>query len=121
MDKDKKTLENLLETIKQFNQDRDWDQFHNPKDLAIGMVTESAELLDLFRFVSADKLEALMVDKQEAIEEEVMDVLYFVLRFAQMNHINIYDAFERKMAKNEKKYPVESVRGKHHKYTEYKK
>ena len=113
------------ETIKQilkFRDDRDWKQFHNPKDLAIGISTEANELLDIFRFKNEEEMKKIMNDeiKRRHVEEELADVLFFVLRFAQMNHMDLKDILTRKIQKNGQKYPADEVRGKNFKYNEYK-
>ena len=74
----------MQEMVKQFCEERDWSQFHNPKDLAIGISTEANELLDMFRFKSEEQMKAMMETpaKKEAIADELADTLYFILRFA---------------------------------------
>ena len=119
MDK-KTTIEELKNEVKKFCEDRDWDQFHNPKELVIGISTEANELLELFRFKSEDDMKRIMnSDKKTAVEEELADVLYFVLRFAQMNDIDLSQAIENKIEKNNKKYPIEKSKGSNKKYNEY--
>lgn len=112
----------LEEKIQKFCEERDWDQFHNPKDLAIGISTEANELLDIFRFQSETDIERIFADekKREHVEDELADTLFFVLRFAQMNGIDLGGALDRKMKKNAAKYPVEKIKGKNLKYTELK-
>ncbi len=112
-------LNELIDSIKEFCQQRDWDQYHNPKDLAIGISTEAAELLDLFRFKNGDEIQQTITNKREHIEDELADVLFFVLRFAQMNDIDLKKALEHKMVKNAAKYPVDKVKGNNKKYNEY--
>ena len=100
------TLEELKNKVKEFCEKRDWDQFHDPKELAIGISTEANELLQIFRFKSKQDMETLMQsDKSEKVKEEVADILYFVLRFAQMNNIDLSEAIVSKLEKNDKKYP----------------
>lgn len=120
MDDETATVRALMDMVRRFCEERDWDRFHNPKDLAIGMVTESSELLDIFRFRSEEESKAIFSDPghREHIEEEVADVLYFVLRFAQTSGIDLSGALETKIAKNAEKYPAELSRGKNLKYTE---
>ncbi len=119
MDKNS-TIKDLKDMVKKFCQDRDWDQFHNPKELAIGISTEANELLQIFRFKSEDDMKMLMSsEKKFEVEEELADVLYFVLRFAEMNNIDLSDSIKSKIQKNNKKYPVEKVRGCNKKYNEY--
>ena len=107
--------------IKQFCDERDWDQFHSPKELAIGMVTESAELLDHFRFLSDDQVQEKMSDPEarEEVLTELADVLFFVLRFAQRNDVDLASALEKKMKINSEKYPVDLAKGKNLKYNEF--
>ncbi|WP_066712029.1 nucleotide pyrophosphohydrolase [Clostridium sp. Marseille-P299] len=114
------TVNELINKVKAFCEERDWDQFHNPKDLAIGISTEANELLDIFRFKSMDDIDEIMSNKEkrEHVEEELADVFFFVLRFAQMNHIDLKDALEMKIEKNARKYPADKVKGKNIKYNE---
>lgn len=112
-------INELIETIRIFCEERDWDQYHNPKDLAIGISTEAAELLDLFRFKNNEEIQETITNKREHIEDELADVLFFVLRFAQMNNIDLKNALGNKMAKNALKYPVDKVKGNNKKYNEY--
>ena len=114
-----KEMQNIIET---FCDERDWDQFHNPKDLAIGISTEANELLDLFRFKSEEQIQSLMCDEafRFRVSEELADVLFFLLRFAQLNAFDLKNAFLVKMEKNAHRYPSDTVRGKNLKYNEYK-
>ena len=117
----KTTLDELKIKVKEFCEARDWDQFHNPKELAIGISTEANELLQIFRFKSEEDMKRLMTsDKRIEVEEEIADVLYFVLRFAQMNNIDLSSALYSKIDKSDKKYPVDKVKGCNKKYNEYR-
>ena len=104
----------------EFCKERDWDQFHTPKDISIGIITEASELLEHFRFKTDEEMEQMLSDagKRTAIAEELCDVLYFVLRFAQKYNFDISTEFVRKMSINEQKYPVEKSRGSNKKYME---
>lgn len=115
------TVKELMEEVRNFCEQRDWDQFHNPKDLAIGISTEANELLDIFRFKNQEDMEELMHDgkKRIHVEEELADVFFFVLRFAQMNDMDLKKILEDKLEKNGRKYPAEVVRGQNKKYNEY--
>ena len=117
-----KTIVELENEVKTFCEERDWDQFHNPKDLAIGISTEANELLDIFRFHSDEEVKNIFKNskKHEHIEEEIADTLFFVLRFAQLNNIDLPMALDNKLKKNAEKYPVEKSKGKNLKYTEIK-
>lgn len=114
------TIQELKDAVKKFCEDRDWDQYHNAKDLAIGVITESSELLDHFRFKSQDQIKKMFEnpDKRTEISEEMADVLYFLLRLAQMNNIDLSTELKKKIEKNGLKYPVEKVKGLNKKYTE---
>lgn len=118
---DKTTIEELKIAIKEFCEVRDWDQYHNAKDLAIGIITEASEVLEHFRFKSLDEVEELMKDPEskKAVSHELSDVLYFVFRLAQMYDIDISEAYHEKMQKNALHYPVEKSKGKNNKYTAY--
>lgn len=114
-----KTINELIKQVQEFCEARDWDQFHNPKDLAIGLSTESNELLDIFRFKTEEQMNKIMhSSKREHVEEEIADVFFFVLRFAQMNNIDLSEALTKKINKNNEKYPVEKAKGSNSKYNE---
>jgi len=118
---DKKTnIHELKEVVKKFCEDREWDQYHGAKELAIGIITESAELLDHFRFKSEKQIKEMFENpkKRAEISEEMADVLYFLLRLAQKYNIDLTTELNRKMDKNEKRYPVEKIKGLNKKYTE---
>lgn len=111
------TLQQAKSLVQAFCEARDWDQFHDPKELAIGMSTEANELLEIFRFQSREQMQAMMADPQtrEHVCEELADVFFFVLRFAQMNGIDLGSALQDKVEKNDRKYPVEKARGRNEK------
>jgi|SRR3989338_8034595 len=117
----KTNIHELKEKVRKFCEERDWDQYHNAKDLAIGVSTEASELLEHFRFKSEKEVEELLKnpEKRKEISEEMADVLYFILRLAQRYDIDVATEFEKKMQKNAKKYPVENVKGLNKKYNEY--
>lgn len=104
--------------IRKFCDDRDWDQFHNFKDLAISLNLEASEVLEHFQWKSADEIEQHLKDKKHEVGEELADVLYWVLLIANKANIDLDEAFVQKMVKNEKKYPIEKAKGSHKKYTE---
>jgi NTP pyrophosphatase (non-canonical NTP hydrolase) len=113
------TLDKLKSTVQAFCEARDWDQFHSPKDLAIGVITEAAELLECFRFQSDEQALTLLSDPcvKEEIEDEIADVLFFLLRFSQRFDVDLTKALLRKIEKSERKYPVEKAKGRNTKYT----
>lgn len=116
------TLGSMIDEIKQFCAERDWDQFHTPKEMAIGMITESSELLEIFRFKTETQCQEILKDAvgREKVADELADVFYFLLRFAERAHIDLPRAFAAKMEKNRSKYPIEKSRGSNQKYDEFK-
>lgn len=114
------TLSDLKRHVKRFCDERDWDQFHGPKDLAIGVATEAAELLEVFRFKSPEECEQIMhmAESRERIADEIADTLYFLLRICQRYDLDISSELVRKMKKNEERYPVSKSKGSNRKYDE---
>ncbi len=114
------SLKNTTQAVKEFCEARDWDQFHSPKELAIGISNEANELLSLFRFKSKEEMEKMLKDdaKRQQISQELADVLYFLLRFSQMYDFDLLEAIKEKMEINNRKYPVEKSKGKNVKYNE---
>lgn len=117
---DKTSVEQLKGLVKTFCEERDWDQYHNAKDLAIGIITESSELLEHFRFKSEKEVEDLFKEKskRKEISEELSDILYFILRFAEKYDIDLSEELKEKIDKNIQKYPIEKSKGLNKKYTE---
>jgi NTP pyrophosphatase (non-canonical NTP hydrolase) len=115
-----KNIQELKNKIKKFCEARDWDQYHNPKDLSIGIITESSELLEHFRFKSEDEACAFLDDKvkKNEISEELADILFFVLRLSQKYEIDLSESLDKKLKKNECRYPIEKSKGSNKKYTE---
>ncbi len=111
-------LEALVKEVEIFCAERNWDQFHGLKELAIGVVTESAELLELFRFKTAEESEKFFAEVQNRVkvEDEISDVLFFILRLAGRFEINLPSALRSKIAKNAEKYPVAKAYGSNKKY-----
>lgn len=116
-----RTIQDLKDMVREFCEKRDWDQFHNPKELAIGIATEAGELLQLFRFKDETQMQEMLEEEKakQKIRDELADVLYFTLRFAQLYDIDLYETLSEKLQQNEKKYPQDKVRGKNKKYDEY--
>lgn len=109
-------IKSLTGKIIKFRDERDWKQFHNPKDVALSLVLEAAEVLEHFQWKSRDEIEKYIEKNKDDIGEELADVLYWVLLMAHDLRIDIKDALEKKVKKNKEKYPVEKARGKHTKY-----
>jgi len=117
---DTATMDFAKSVVREFCDERDWAQYHNPKDLAIGMVTEASELLQIFRFKTPEQAKAIVDDpsRRQEVCDELSDVFYCVLRFADMNGIDLITSLEEKIRKNAEKYPAEICRGKNDKYNE---
>ncbi len=110
-------LEELTEKIIKFRDERDWKQFHSPKDSAIALLSEAAEVLDQFKWLSEKEISAYIKDSKKEIADELSDVLSWVLLMSYDLGIDIKRSFNAKMKENSKKYPVKKARGKHIKYT----
>jgi NTP pyrophosphatase (non-canonical NTP hydrolase) len=113
-------IKNLTKRIIDFRDARDWKQFHNPKDVALSLSLEAAEVLEHFQWKNGQELDEYVQTHKEHIGEELADVLYWVLLMSHDLNIDITDALSKKMDKNEEKYAVEKAKGNHKKYTELK-
>lgn len=111
-------IADLQKRIRIFIDERDWDQFHNLKDLAISLNLEAAEVLEHFQWKNEKEIDEHAKNRKDDVGEEIADVLYWVLLLSNKIDLNLTDAFEKKMQKNEAKYPVEKAKGSHKKYTE---
>jgi NTP pyrophosphatase (non-canonical NTP hydrolase) len=105
----------LIERIKQFSKDRDWSQFHDPKNLAISLQLEASEVLELFQWTKDNQAKP---GKEDAIANELADVFYWLILLANHYEIDLTQALEKKMLENEAKYPVEKSKGRSDKYTD---
>lgn len=114
-----RTLAELRERLRRFAQARDWDQFHSPKNLAMALIAEAAELVEHFQWLTEAQSAELSAEKRTAVAEELADVLVYLVRIADKLDIDLMAAASAKMARNEAKYPAEHVKGSAKKYTEY--
>lgn len=112
------SIKDLTARILTFRQERDWQQFHNIKDMAVSLSLEAAELLELTQWRNGAELDAHLAERKEAVGHELADVLYWTLLIAHDLRIDLGEAFEAKMSINEAKYPTEKARGSRQKYTE---
>lgn len=113
-------LEELKRRVLAFAQERDWEQFHSPKNLSMALAAEAAELMENFLWVQPEASRARLEDPQrrKAVEEELADIFIYALQFANQTGIDLATAIEAKMEINARKYPVEKARGRSEKYTE---
>lgn len=111
-------MDEVMTRIRQFRDARDWLQFHNPKDLAVSISIEAAELLEEFQWKSADESRRHAAEHKERVSDEIADVAIYLLELTDVLGIDLAAAIYAKLDKNEKKYPVERSRGNSKKYTE---
>jgi len=113
------SLETLKLAMRQFAEEREWDQFHSPKNLSMALASETGELLDCFRWLTEEASYQLDDHQAQAVKEELADVLLFTVRLADKLNIDLLSAAQEKIVKNERNYPVDRVKGSAKKYTEY--
>ncbi|NTV50979.1 MAG: nucleotide pyrophosphohydrolase [Geobacteraceae bacterium] len=113
------SLESLRDHLRVFAKDRDWDQYHTPKNLSMALIAEAAELVEHFQWVEGDQSHLLEDKTRSSVEEELADILIYLVRISDKLGIDLYKAAERKLEINARKYPADKVRGSAKKYTEY--
>ncbi|WP_284451839.1 nucleotide pyrophosphohydrolase [Methylophaga thalassica] len=110
----------LLKQLIEFRRERDWEQFHNPKDVAISLSIEASELLEWFQWKTAEQVQQrLASDKREELEDEIADVAVYLAYLCHDLNIDLNQAIKNKMQKNAAKYPRDKVKGRNDKYDEY--
>jgi NTP pyrophosphatase (non-canonical NTP hydrolase) len=113
------SLECLRDRLREFALEREWDQYHTPKNLSMALIAEAAELVEHFQWVDGSQSHLLEDKTWQAVEEELADILIYLVRISDKLNVDLYKAAERKIAINGRKYPAELVRGSARKYTEY--
>jgi len=113
------TLEQLRQQLAEFAARRDWDQFHSPKNLSMALIAEAAELVEHFQWLTETQSQHLAEDKQQAVADEIADILIFLLRIADKLDIDPLVAAQQKIARNEQRYPVDKVKGSAKRASEY--
>ncbi len=108
----------LRDALRAFAAERDWDQFHSPRNLATALAVEAAELLEPFQWLDDAQSRALSRETRAAVEEEMADVLLYLVRLADRLDVDLEQAARAKLARNALKYPVEKARGTSRKYDE---
>jgi len=111
-------LTQLRDALRQFAAERDWDQFHSPKNLASALSVEAAELLERFQWLTEEQSRQLPPTELARVREEMADVLNYLVRLADKLDVNLLEAAREKMKINEQKYPVDKARGHAKKYSE---
>ncbi len=113
------SLEELSLYLKEFARARDWEQFHNPKNLCMALSIEVAEACEHFQWLSPEQAQNLTPDQRDAVALELADIQMYLVRLADQLGIDLWQAIATKTRLNEAKYPAELVRGKAAKYTTY--
>jgi len=113
------SIESLRDILREFARERDWDQFHTPKNLSMALIAEAAELVEHFQWVDGETSHLLEEKVRPSVEEEIADIFIYLVRIADKLGIDLYQAAGRKIEINARKYPADKVRGSARKYTEY--
>lgn len=114
------SLEDLRQRLALFAKVRDWEQFHNPKNLAMALIAEAAELVEHFQWLSAEQSENLSEEKLEEVRLELADIQIYLIRIADRLNVDLIRAVKDKMARNEERYPVDKVKGSARRAAEYR-
>ncbi len=112
-------MEELIYKLRDFAKERDWEQFHSPKNLAMALSVEAAEIVELFQWMTEEQSKNLSKEKIEKLKEEIGDVMIYLTKLADKFGIEPLQAAKEKLKINEKKYPAGLVKGKAKKYNEY--
>lgn len=113
-------LEQLKLRLRQFADERDWNQFHSPKNLSMALIGEAAELVEHFQWLTEEQSYGLSEDRLGEVELELADVFLYLIRLADKLGVDLVKAAKRKININEQKYPAHKVRGRSDKYTAYR-
>ncbi len=112
-------FDDLKKRLAEFAKERDWEQFHSPKNLAMALIVEAGELVEPLQWLTEEETRTLSRPQHQALSEEAADVLLYLIRFADQLGINLEKAAWDKIEKNAVKYPADKVRGSSRKYTDY--
>ena len=121
MTKGEGSLSALSDTLADFARQRDWEQFHSPKNLSMALIAEAAELIEHFQWLTEEQSNNIDAEKKQAVSLEMADILIYLIRTAERLDIDLIDAAWKKIAINEQRYPVEKVRGDARRAGEYDK
>jgi dCTP diphosphatase len=115
-----KDFDGIRKQVRQFVIERDWDQFHSPKNLSMALIVEAAELVEHFQWLTEEQSCNLSPEKLAEVELELADIQIYLISLAEKLKLDLVSAVEKKLELNAKKYPADQVRGSSQKYTEYK-
>lgn len=113
-------MKELIKKIREFRDERDWDQYHSPKNLSMALMVEAAELAEHFQWLTQEQSRNLSEEKLTTIKDEIGDVLIYLANLSDKLGIDPMEAAQEKLEKNRKKYPADLVKGKADKYSDYK-
>lgn len=111
-------IEELKKEMIKFRDERDWKKYHNPKDLAISIVLEAGELLEIFQWVSEKELEDVVKARKKEIENEMADIFLYLLSLCDVLDVDLKEVTLKKLEENRRKYPVDRVKGRAVKYND---
>ena len=118
-DKSMREISGLADSLERFAQEREWQQFHTPKNLAMALTAEAGELLEIFQWLTPEQSLSLDDKKKAELADELGDILIYLVRLSTVSGIDLMGAAKEKLEKNEQKYPATKVKGDPRKYTEY--
>ena len=113
-------LESIFKYQRKFASDRDWEQFHTPKNISMALSVEASELLELFQWLTPEQSKNIPKNSElmKSVKDEISDTLYYLLRMTDLLNIDLEEALSAKMIENEKKYPIEKSKGIAKKYNQ---
>lgn len=114
-----KQLDDLNKQLNEFARERDWEQFHSVKNLSMALTVEAGELMEHFQWLTQEQSNELPVAKLREVEQELADILIYLVRIAAKLNVDLFSVAQQKMKLNEQKYPADRVRGSARKYNEY--
>jgi dCTP diphosphatase len=112
-------MENLIKKLRDFANERDWEQFHSPKNLSMALAVEVAEILEIFQWLTEDQSRNLDPETLNKVKEEIGDIQIYLARLSDQLGLSPLEAAREKLKRNQKKYPPEKARGSAKKYTEF--
>jgi len=113
-------LSTVQKRLRKFAEERDWEKFHSPKNIAMALSVEASELLECFQWLTEKESHELSQEQIAAVTDEIADVQLYLLLLADVLNVDVCTAIDQKIAKNEERYPADKVRGSARKYTDYK-
>lgn len=113
------TIDLIKDHVMRYMQDRDWAQYHSPKNLSTNISIEAAELMEKFQWLTTEESKEFIITNKQEVQEEIADIAISLINFCKLYDIDLSQAIKQKMELNAKKYPIEKCKGKREKYTQY--